>query len=61
MNPLPYKVVITGANSCMKAINWCTQHIKEENWKMEMYDLRPVYTFKFTTTQEANWFKLKWQ
>ena len=61
MTTLSYKVAITGVDHCMEAIEWCTRHIKEEHWSMEMPDLRPRYVFNFSNTKEANWFKLKWQ
>lgn len=61
MTTLSYNVAITGADHCFAAIAWCTKHIKEENWSLEMNDLRPRYVFKFNDSKEANWFKLKWQ
>jgi hypothetical protein len=58
---LPYKVVINGVDRCLKASNWCNTHINKNEWDLYMADFRPVYTFSFNNTKQANWFRLKWQ
>ena len=58
---LPYKVVINGVDRCNEASDWCKTHINKNDWNLYMTDFRPQYTFSFNSTEQANWFRLKWQ